>query len=83
MRTRLKKHGNNEVLVFPSSWKEGLNIDSDTELDVTVDYENRRLIVEPSNRERKPYDIKELAEIAKKQQQPEFEDSEPVGDEML
>ncbi|GEL07107.1 AbrB/MazE/SpoVT family DNA-binding domain-containing protein [Salisediminibacterium halotolerans] len=83
MRTRLIKHGDSEVLVFPDSWKEGLNIDADTKLEVTVDEENRRLIVEPLNQEHKPYDIKDLAEIAKKQQQPAFEDSKPVGDEIL
>ncbi|TFJ91720.1 AbrB/MazE/SpoVT family DNA-binding domain-containing protein [Lentibacillus salicampi] len=83
MRTTLKKHGNSDALTFRSAWKEGLGIDTNTVLDVTVDYQHRKLIVEPVDEERKKYDIRELAAIAKNQVQPEFDEFDPVGDEEL
>ncbi|QQK76680.1 hypothetical protein HUG15_14630 [Salicibibacter cibarius] len=83
MQTTLKKQGNSDALTFRSAWKEGLGIDANTVLDVTVDYQNRRLIVEPAKVERKKYDIKELAAIAKNQQQPELDEFDFVGDELL
>ena len=89
MRTTLRKHGNSDALTFRAAWKEGLGIDTNTVLDVTVDYQNRKLVIEPVNEpvpineKQKKYDIKELAAIAKNQVQPEFDEFDPVGNEEL
>lgn len=81
METTLKKQGNSSAVTIRSQWKEALNIENGSPLDVTIDYENQRLILEPSKSSGKKYSLDELVAEAKSVRPPAEIKTGRVGDE--
>ncbi len=83
METTLKKQGNSSAVIIRSDWKKALNIENGSPLEVTIDYENQRLIIEPKKTTRKKYSLDELVAKAKSQQSPAEIKTGTVGNEQF
>jgi antitoxin component of MazEF toxin-antitoxin module len=83
MQTTLKKQGNSSAVIIRSEWRKALNIDNGSPLEVTIDYENQRLILTPKKLTRKKYSLDELVAEAKTQYSPAEIETGRVGDEEL
>ncbi|MHA6253057.1 AbrB/MazE/SpoVT family DNA-binding domain-containing protein [Oceanobacillus sp. CAU 1775] len=81
MQTTLIKQGNSSAVIIRSEWKKALDIDNGSPLEVTIDYENQRLILTPIRLIRKKYSLDKLVAEAKTQYSPTEVKTDRIGDE--